>query len=64
MRPLLSPGDVVLCSALPFRLVRKGDVVVVRPGDGQALVIHRVVRVMPDGRLVTRGDGCPEEDPE
>jgi len=64
MRPLLSPGDVVLCSALPFQLVRKGDVVVVRPGDGQALVIHRVVRMMPDGRLVTRGDRCPEADPD
>lgn len=64
MRPLLSPGDVVLCSARPFSSLRKGDVVVVGPGDGQALVIHRVVRILPDGRLVTRGDRCPKEDSE
>ena len=63
MYPLLRRGDVLLCLETDIGRVGRGDVVVFTPLGGEGLIVHRVVRVLEDGRLVTKGDRCPSEDP-
>ncbi|MDM7992493.1 MAG: S24/S26 family peptidase [Candidatus Fermentibacter sp.] len=63
MYPLLRRGDVLLCLETDIGRVGRGDLVVFTPRGGEGLVVHRVVRMLEDGRLVTRGDRCPTEDP-
>jgi hypothetical protein len=62
---LLRRGDLIHCSDRSFDSVRVGDVIVFRrgPGDRGGLVVHRVVRILQDGRLETAGDGCAAADP-
>lgn len=62
MFPLLRRGDVLLCEETGFDRIRPGDVVVFKPPGLDGLVVHRVVRRLADGRLVTGGDRCPSED--
>lgn len=63
MYPLLRRGDVLVCMETDFGRVGRGDVIVFTPPGGEGLVVHRVLRVLEDGRLVTKGDRCPSEDP-
>jgi len=60
MRPLLTPGGVIRVAHTTADGVRPGDVVVVSSDD--ALICHRLLYVE-DGRMVTRGDDCPDSDP-
>jgi len=63
MEPTLSPKDWLIYQQVPFGRVRVGDVISFRcPLDRQP-VTHRVVRRLDCGRLVTKGDGNPDEDP-
>lgn len=63
MHPLLRRGDSLFCVESDFGRIRRGDVIVFDPPEGSGLVVHRVLRVLGDGRLVTKGDRCPSEDP-
>ena len=58
MQPALRPGDVAVVARhiTPAR----GDIVLFRSGHSQ--VLHRVERVIPGGRVVTRGDANPVHD--
>jgi signal peptidase I len=60
MYPLLRDGDAVLVEHAP-PTVRAGDVVVAVTDVG--LVVHRVLRALPNGALLTRGDNTPAADP-
>jgi signal peptidase I len=64
MAPTLEPGDLaVLAPIVGSRSVAVGDVVQVRDADlPSGYYLHRVVRVLPDGRVVTRGEANPGED--
>lgn len=54
MSPTVCDGDRVLVRAIPFRGLRRGDVVVV--ASSHAAVLHRIQRILPEGAVVTVGD--------
>lgn len=58
MKPALVPGDVVVVARTTQ--VRRGDIALLKPGAG--MVLHRVVRVEPAGRVWARGDANPIAD--
>lgn len=58
MRPALRPGDIAVVAR--GRKVNIGDIVLFHSGESQ--VLHRVERLMPGGRVVTRGDANPVHD--
>ena len=60
MRPLIPPGGTVRVEPASVEDVRPGDVVLV--DDGGWLVCHRLLYVA-GGRVVTRGDDTPMDDP-
>ncbi len=60
MAPMLPDGTPVMIRTRPAQLPRVGEIVLVPWGDTVAL--HRVVRVR-NQQIVTRGDGCPADDP-
>jgi signal peptidase len=63
MRPAIDVGDVILTDTGSGQ-VHAGQVVLVRrPAHPGQLLTHRVVRVLPDGSLVTRGDANAVQDP-
>jgi signal peptidase len=63
MRPAIDIGDVILTDTGSGE-VHAGQVVLVRrPAHPGQLLTHRVVRVLPDGTLVTRGDANAVQDP-
>ena len=69
MSPTIDTGDVVVMRKLQ-NAPRAGDVIAVSVPEGArtrygypAKVIHRVVRVAPDGRVTTKGDARPKPDP-
>jgi len=60
MLPSIQPGSLLLISPLPGP-PRPGDVVLAHPSDTLWLC-HRVLRIMPDGGIITKGDGNPGAD--
>lgn len=54
MTPFLDPGDTVFLD-LPQGPVRPGDVVLFTRSSGR-YILHRVIKVRPDGSLVILGD--------
>lgn len=60
MEPTLSVNDLVFVRAVNGEDVREGDVVVYQSGASR--VIHRVTRILEDGKIVTRGDANNTED--
>lgn len=60
MLPAVRPSDVLLVRRVELERARVGDIVLYR--RGRRLFAHRVVRSLP-GRLVTRGDALPGDDP-
>jgi signal peptidase len=63
MRPVITPGDVVVSRAAVAADVRVGEVVlVVNPARPATTLVHRVVRINADGSLVTQGDANPGPD--
>jgi hypothetical protein len=61
MNPTLHESDLLEIAPYGEQTVRVGDVIVVAPPDGEHLVVHRVVRVAPEG-VCTRGDNNPGND--
>lgn len=64
MEPLLHDRrqTVVLKPLEGGERAARGDVILVKRGDGH-YVLHRVVRVLPDGGYLTRGDNRLHRDP-
>lgn len=60
MRPTLDPGDAVIVEHCASARLRRGDIVLVRRGDG--VVCHRLLRRR-RGRLHTQGDNRWRPDP-
>jgi signal peptidase len=57
MAPRIASGDVVVSAAVDPAELRAGQVVLfTRPDGTDARVMHRIVAVLPDGSLRTRGD--------
>ncbi|MFD9219748.1 signal peptidase I [Streptomyces sp. NPDC060064] len=57
MRPRLPPGDVVLYQPVHGRTLKRGQVVLFRdPARPSRLVVHRIHKVMTDGKIITHGD--------
>lgn len=64
MAPWIDPGDVVLF-APPTKAPARGQVVLLSdPYTATGRVVHRIVRVEPDGRFRTQGDANPSMDSE
>ena len=63
MEPTYTPEDWLIFRQVPFGHVRPGDVISFHCPEDRIPVAHRVVRRLPDGRLVTKGDGNAHEDP-
>lgn len=61
MTPFFDPGDTVFLE-LPRGPIREGDVVLFAR-FGVKYVLHRVVRVFPDGRLELLGDAQVNSEP-
>lgn len=67
MRPGLQPGDVVLTKRVPVSSLQVRDVLVFHPpGEGDRLLVHRIVRLTRKGDVVTittHGDANTADDP-
>jgi hypothetical protein len=61
MQPTLMEPDLLEIHPYGERPVRRGDVVCYRRSESRPVIVHRVVRVTPQG-IRTRGDNNPEED--
>lgn len=65
MEPTVSVGDIVLAEPVDPSTVKPGLVpLAVNPLNRSELYTHRVVNILPDGRLVTKGDNNGSLDPE
>src|SRR5436305_6008331 len=69
MEPTIKTGDVVLLKHMD-RAPRVGDVIAVDVPDiarsrygYPSVVVHRVVRIAPNGDITTKGDARPKPDP-
>ncbi len=63
MEPSIAPGDIVVYRR-SVKGVEAGDIVLFEHPEWPNGVVHRVADVMPDGRIVTRGDANPAADRE
>jgi signal peptidase I len=61
MNPTLHESDLLEIVPYGGGAAQVGDVIAVAPPDADHLVVHRVVRVMPEG-VCTRGDNSAGED--
>ena len=61
MNPTLHESDLLEIVPYGGRASQVGDVIAVAPPGGDHLIVHRVVRVMPEG-VCTRGDSNTGED--
>jgi hypothetical protein len=61
MNPTLHESDLLEIVPYGGRVMQVGDVIVVAPPGGDHLVVHRVVRVVPEG-ICTRGDNNAGDD--
>lgn len=60
MEPLLHHRKSSVVLIKPDRVLKKNDVVLFR--RGHELVLHRIIRILPDGRYVIKGDNCHGQD--
>ena len=63
MRPAINPGDVVVVAPVPDKGLTPGYVIRFRdPAEPDRYLVHRVLRLNPDGTIVTKGDANQSED--
>jgi len=63
MHPFLKPGDRVIAERVSAESLQVGDVAII-PSSKDCLVIHRLVRMLPQNRGILKGDSQLESDPE
>ncbi|MFO7685067.1 MAG: S26 family signal peptidase [Desulfobacterales bacterium] len=63
MRGTFKPGDKLIIEKIPYKRIKKGDLIVFgrKGGDEDDFVVHRVVDTISNS-LVTRGDNCSGND--
>jgi SynChlorMet cassette protein ScmC len=61
MNPTLREPDLLEVAPYDGRQVRVGDVIYFEPPEEERKIVHRVIRVKPDG-IYTRGDNNPTDD--
>jgi signal peptidase I len=67
MYPFLRPGDRLVIRKDAFQTFKVGSIILFRngrPDHSRQLVAHRVIRIMPNGRILTKGDNLLRPDPE
>jgi signal peptidase I len=63
MAPRFRAGDVVVAGPVDPDALEPGRLVIFEdPARSERTVLHRVVRRLPDGSLITRGDANPSDD--
>lgn len=62
MNPTLREPELLLVEPYATTLPRRGDVIAFQPPTGGPTVVHRIVRMTPEG-IRTRGDNNPSPDP-
>ena len=60
MLPFIRPGSLLLVTPLAQK-PRPGDILLTHPAEGLWLC-HRMLRHLPGGRILTKGDGNPAAD--
>ena len=63
MYPFLKPGDRVIAKRVSPNYLKVGDVAVA-PSSTEHLVVHRLVKILPQGKGVLKGDSLLVPDPE
>lgn len=63
MEPSIAPGDIVVYRR-SVKALEPGDIVLFEHPEWPHGVVHRVREVLPDGRVVTRGDANQAVDRE
>ena len=67
MYPFLRPEDLLVMRASSSFAFKVGDVILFEsgmPGHFEGLIAHRVIRIGPYARILTKGDNLPQPDPE
>ena len=63
MYPFLRPGDRIIVKKIPSHLFQVGDIVVVNTGQ-ENFVVHRLVKLLPNGKGLLKGDSLLAADPD
>ena len=61
IREEISVGQILIFDHQSY--TEKGSEVMIPPEMGKELILHRVVKVVEDGRFVTKGDNADQADP-
>ena len=56
MAPTINPQSIVIAKKVDFNIIKKDDIIVYYSETYEVYFVHRVVEVMPDGNLRTKGD--------
>jgi signal peptidase I len=56
MVPTFSRGDILILQGVPAEQLKIGDIIVFSPVAGQTPIVHRIIRMNPDGTFQTKGD--------
>jgi signal peptidase I len=62
MNPTLREPDLLEVTPYDSRPLQTGDAIYFEPPEGEREIVHRVVRITPNG-IRTRGDNNPDDDP-
>ena len=65
MSPILQVGDCVIVQKIPIDQLSPGDVIAYlseSPQINGLMVMHRIVKILPDGSFITQGDANPIPD--
>lgn len=60
----LETGNIIIIRKVPYDDIIVGDIVVYFSAMSNIHIVHRVIEILPDGELVTKGDANPSADPE
>lgn len=56
MEPTIKVGDVIISKAIDYQEVKVGDIAVFYSEQKQVYIVHRVVDILDNGNLQTKGD--------
>ena len=62
MSPVMHRGDLVVLSSFPNEILTIDDIIVFRIAEREIPIIHRIVAMAHDGRMLTKGDNNWEDD--
>ena len=56
MVPTFSRGDILVLQGVPSEQLKIGDIIVFSPAPGTTPIVHRIIKLNPDGTFQTKGD--------